>query len=190
MPGDALRGDVTRLLNEIRDGNGTAESELFAIIYGELHRMAVRFMRSERPGHTLQPTALVHEAYLRILGESAPEWQNRAHFLAVGAQAMRRILLDHARKRSAAKRGGDPLRVELAESLVPGGEPGDDIIALEEALLRLEKWDPRLGRIVELRFFAGLTDEEAALVLGVSTRTVQRDWSTAKAWLYSEMTKR
>lgn len=188
MDNDNLRANITNLLNDIREGNKAAEERVFPILYDELHRQAAHFMRSERPDHTLQPTALVHEAYLRIFEGEPPEWQNRAHFMAVAAQAMRRILVDHARQRHAAKRGGPAVRVDLLDSLAVSDD-GHEILALDEALSRLELWDARQSRVVELRFFAGLTDEESALVLGVSTRTVKRDWSTAKAWLYSEMTR-
>lgn len=186
---DETRRSITTLLNDIRQGDKTAEGKVFPILYDELHRHAVRYMRSERADHTLQPTALVHEAYLRIFEGEAPEWQSRAHFMAVAAQVMRRILVDHARQRHAAKRGGAPVRMDLLDSLAISDD-GHEMLALDEALSRLEEWDARQSRVVELRFFAGMTDEESALVLGVSTRTVKRDWSSAKAWLYSEMTKR
>ncbi len=189
MPEDDSRGEVTRLLNQVRMGNAMAEEQLFGVVYAELHRIASRFMRSERPNHTLQPTALVHEAYLRILGPEAPEWQDRAHFLAVAAQAMRRILVDHSRARRAGKRGGDAIRVELIDNLGIGGRNGEDVIAVDSALTKLEAWDARQCRVVELRFFAGMTEEETALILGVSTRTVKRDWNTAKVWLLMEMTR-
>jgi RNA polymerase sigma factor (TIGR02999 family) len=182
-------GDVTRLLNLMRLGDRSAEAELFAIVYGELRRLAARVMKSERADHTLQATALVHEAYLRLVGSGTPEWQNRGHFLAVAAQAMRRVLVDHARHRGAAKRGSTPIRVPLLETLAVCDEDCAYIMALEEAMQRLERCDLRQSRVVELRYFAGMTEEEAASVLGVSSRTVKRDWNTAKAWLYSEMAK-
>jgi RNA polymerase sigma factor (TIGR02999 family) len=182
-------GDITLLLTELQAGNRAAESKLVPLVYDELRRLARRYMRGERAEHTLQPTALVHEAYLRLIGQRDVEWQNRAHFFGVAAQLMRRILVDHARARKAEKRGGSAPKVSLDETLVFTEAKGADLLALDEALTRLTERDPRQGRIVELRFFGGLTEDEAAEVLGVSTRTVKRDWNVARAWLYKELSK-
>jgi RNA polymerase sigma-70 factor, ECF subfamily len=182
-------GDITVLLSELRAGNRSAESKLMPLVYSELRRVARRYMRSERPDHTLEPTALVHEAYLRLVGQREINWQNRAHFFGVAAQLMRRILVDHARARKAEKRGGHEPRLALDEGLAFTEEKSAELLALDEALTRLSQRDPRLGRAVELRFFAGLSEEEAAEVLGISTRTVKRDWQTARAWLYKEIRK-
>jgi RNA polymerase sigma factor (TIGR02999 family) len=159
------------------------------LVYSELLRAARRYMRGERPDHTLQPTALVHEAYLRLVGQREIAWQNRAHFFGVAAQLMRRILVDHARARQAEKRGGDVGMVPLEEAMVFKEEGGPALLALDQALTRLNQFDPRQGRIVELRFFGGLTEEEIAAVLGVSARTIKRDWNVARAWLYNEINK-
>jgi RNA polymerase sigma factor (TIGR02999 family) len=157
------------------------------VVYEELRRLAGHYLRLERPGHTLQPTALLHEAFLRLVGQREVVWQNRAHFFGIAAQMMRRILVDHARRKMAAKRDASAYRVELA---LPEGEAEDrepELLALDEALTQLEELDPRQARIVELRFFGGLTVEETAEVTGVSTRTVKREWRTARAWLRSEL---
>ncbi len=182
-------GDITILLAELRAGDRSAESKLMPLVYYELRRLARRFMRAERPGHTLQPTALVHEAYLRLAGQREITWQNRAHFFGVAAQLMRRILVDHARARQAEKRGGHEQRVSLDEALEYTEGKAGDLVALDGALDRLAERDPRQGRVVELRFFAGLTEKEAAEVLGISVRTVKRDWHVARAWLYKEIKK-
>jgi len=157
------------------------------VVYNELRRLAQRYMRNERPNHTLQPTALVHEAYLRLVGQRAVSWQGRAHFFGVAAQLMRRVLVDHARAQHAEKRGGNESRVELDEALAPSKEKTVELLALDEALNRLAKRDPRQARIVEMRFFGGLSEEETARVLDVSTRTVKRDWTVARAWLYNQV---
>jgi RNA polymerase sigma-70 factor, ECF subfamily len=185
-----LRGEVTRLLKELHAGNRAAEDALFAVVYDELHRLAVGAMNAERRNHTLQPTALVHEVYVRVLGGQVSEFQNRTHFVRVAARAMRRVLVDHARKRLAARRGGNPIQVEIDDIPIAADAHIDDILALEQALSRLEKLDPQQGKVVELRYFAGLTEQETAVALGVSARTVQREYKTAKAWLYGEMTRR
>ncbi|MGO8793159.1 MAG: sigma-70 family RNA polymerase sigma factor [Terriglobia bacterium] len=182
-------GDITLLLTELQVGNRAAESKLVPLVYDELRRLARRYMRGERADHTLQPTALVHEAYLRLLGQRDVQWQNRAHFFGVAAQLMRRILVDHARAHRAEKRGGDEPKVTLDTVFVFTEAKGADLVAVDEALTRLTERDPRQGRIVELRFFGGLTEEEAAEVLGVSTRTVKRDWKVARAWLYKEVVR-
>ena len=182
-------GDITILLSGLRAGDKSAESKLMPLVYSELLRAARRYMRGERPDHTLQPTALVHEAYLRLVGQREIAWQNRAHFFGVAAQLMRRILVDHARARQAEKRGGDVGMVPLEEAMVFKEEGGPALLALDQALTRLNQFDPRQGRIVELRFFGGLTEEEIAAVLGVSARTIKRDWNVARAWLYNEINK-
>jgi RNA polymerase sigma factor (TIGR02999 family) len=177
------QGDVTGLLVAWRNGSSEALDELIPIVYGELRKVARRQLRGERPDHSLQPTALTHEAFLRLLGAQEVGWQNRAHFFAVASQLMRRILVEHARKRQAAKRGGAPTRVTLDEADAPI-EPVDvDIVALHQALLGLRDLDPRQARIVELRYFGGLSMEETAEVLEVSPATVKRDWRVAKLWL-------
>jgi RNA polymerase sigma factor (TIGR02999 family) len=185
----ASSGEITRLLTKLKGGNRQAESELVPLIYAELRRLARGYMRRERPDHTLQPTALVHEAYLRLMEESAVDWQSRAHFFAVAAQLMRRILVDHARAHQAAKRGGRGPKTPLDEGLVFSKEKSGDLLALDEGLARLAELDPRQSRIVELRYFGGLSVEETAQVLSISVRTVKRDWAVARAWLYQEICK-
>jgi len=180
-------GEITRLLAEIKSGNRDAESRLIPLVYNELRRLASHYMRRENPGHTLQATALVHEAYLRLTQQKEVNWQNRAHFYGVAASLMRRILIDHARERLAKKRGGSREKVSLDAAIVVSPYPSAQLLAVEEALQRLAVRDPRQGRIVELRFYGGLTEEEAAEVLAVSVRTVKRDWKVAKAWLYQEI---
>jgi RNA polymerase sigma-70 factor (ECF subfamily) len=180
-------GEITGLLTKLKAGDRQAESELVPLIYGELRRLARGYMRRERPDHTLQATALVHEVYLRLMEEHPVDWQSRAHFFAVAAQLMRRILVDHARAHKAAKRGGDAPKVFLEENLILSEAKSGDMLSLDEALARLAKLDPRQGRIVELRFFGGLSVEETAEVLGISARTVKREWSVARAWLYQEV---
>jgi len=157
------------------------------LVYAELRRVAHNRLRHEQPGQTLQPTALVNEAYVRLVRIKRIKWQNRAHFFAMCARLMRQILVDAARARQFAKRGGGGVRVTLNEALLPSDAPGPDVVALDEALKELEHRDPRKGRVVELRFFAGLDVEETAAALGVSTDTVSRDWKFAKTWLYQEL---
>ena len=161
--------------------------ELFPRLYGELREIAGRLIRREAPGHTLQPTALVHEAWFKFAGEHAPQPVDRAHFLALAARAMRQVLVDHARKRRALKRGGPLPDLTIADDRLGMVMPLDDLISLDDALKRLAIHGERLCRVVELRFFAGLSEEEAAEVLGVTTRTVQRDWAKARAWLHAEL---
>jgi RNA polymerase sigma factor (TIGR02999 family) len=185
----ADRQTITKLLHDLRAGKKEAESQLIEAVYPQLRRMAGRYIRGERAGHTLQATALVHEAYLQLVGQTSKEWENRAHFFAVAAQLMRRILVDYARQRKAAKRDGGRQRVELTESLALSEARLDEIVAIDEALSRLEEWDARQCRVVELRFFSGLTEEEIAEVLGVAPRTVKRDWNVAKAWLHGELNR-
>jgi len=179
--------DVTALLGELTKGNPDAGPKLIPLVYGELRRMAAGYMRRERTGHTLQATALVHEAYLKLLGQHSVDWQNRAHFFGIAAQVMRRILIDHARGHVRDKRGGGREAVPLDEALVFSPERSADFLELDSALERLAELDPRQAKIVELRFFGGLTVEEAAEVLGISPKTVKRDWSVAKAWLHGEL---
>jgi RNA polymerase sigma factor (TIGR02999 family) len=181
-------GTVTLLLTQVRDGNQEAANRLIPLIYKELRQMAGACMRGERPGHTLQATALVNEAYMRMVGGHPVEWQNRAHFFAIAAHTMREVLLDYARRARAAKRGGhDAQRVELDEEFSSAPDKLEEVIAIDEALERLAQIDARQSRIVELRFFAGLNVEEAGEVMGVSPKTIKREWRSAKAWLHREM---
>lgn len=192
LPWSAVAGprpsEVTLLLADVRAGRAGAADRLFPLVYDELRRLAASYLRRERRDHTLQPTALVHEAFLRLVGAEDQRWESRAHFLAVAARAMRRILIDHARGRHAQKRGGKAAKVSLADLDQPAVDRDDYLIALDEALERLGRLDERQARVVELRFFGGLTIEEAAAVLGVSHATVERDWNVAKAWLHREVT--
>jgi RNA polymerase sigma-70 factor (ECF subfamily) len=180
-------GDITHLLLELRAGSPDAMERLMPVVYRELRRLAANYMRQERPGHTLQPTALVHEAYLRLVGQKERNWQNRAHFFAVAAQAMRTVLVDHARANLAGKRGGGQARVELDQALNQAAPEPRTVLALDGALQRLEEIDPRASRVVELRWFVGLGIDEAAHVLGISEKTVRREWTFAKAWLQAEL---
>ncbi len=180
---DSRPGEVTGLLVAWKNGSPEALDQLIPIVYGELRNLARHQLRGERPDHSLQPTALTHEAFLRLFGTRQVSWQNRAHFFAVASQLMRRILVEHARKRGAAKRGGLVTRVALDEANAPAESPDVDVIALHEALSELEKIDPRQSRIVELKYFGGLNNEETAEVLSLSPATVKRDWSVAKLWL-------
>lgn len=180
-------GDITNLLLEWRDGDVAARDQLITLVYEELRRLARQCMRHERVGHTLQTTALVNEAYLRLINSSRVKWQDRAHFFAMAAQLMRRVLVDEARKRGYQKRGGDFTRVEFNEQLLPDKEEDFDLMALDEALKRLEHFSPRKCRVVEMRFFGGLSIDETSAVLGVSTDIVKREWRTAKLWLLREL---
>jgi RNA polymerase sigma factor (TIGR02999 family) len=179
--------DITGLLDDWGRGDPHALDRLVPLVYGELRRVAARQLRREREGHSLQPTALVHEAYLRLVDQRQVHWQSRAHFFAVSAQVMRRILVDHARRRKAAKRGDDVERVSLAQDIAAPASDAISVLALDRALERLETADPGLARIVELRAFGGLTVDEVAHVLKVSPSTAKRDWRTAKAWLVREL---
>lgn len=181
----AEQEEITRLLSRWREGDQGAFEVLFGVLYGELRQLAQSYVSQEKEGHTLQGTALVHEAYLRLIGQSQVEWQDRGHFFAVAARAMRRILVDHARREKAAKRGGGE-KVLLDTGLVIGAG-GPDFEALDEALTRLSEMDPRRTKVVELRFFAGMKEEEIAQHLGISPATVRRDWSVARAWLFREL---
>jgi RNA polymerase sigma factor (TIGR02999 family) len=180
-------GEVTRLLHELKEGHKEAEERLILLVYGELRRIAGAYLRHEAPGHSLQPTALVHEAYLRLTGLNKIDWQNRSHFFAVSATVMRRILVDHARARGARKRGDGWDVVSLNEAILPSSARAPEILALDEALTRLATLDARQAKIVELRFFAGMSEDESADVLGISARTVKRDWRVARAWLFKEL---
>ena len=184
--GRASTDQVCELLRAWSDGDTSALERLTPIVYAELHRLARRYMRGERPGHSLQTTALVNEAYMRLVGYERMQWQNRAHFLAVSAQLMRRILVEHARRHNL-KRGGGVPHVSLEEAAMVGGERASDFVALDDALKTLAQLDPRKARVVEMRFFGGLNVDETADVLKVSPATVMRDWNTAKAWLYREL---
>jgi RNA polymerase sigma-70 factor (ECF subfamily) len=181
------REDVTALLGQLAKGNDTAASKLIPIVYDELHRLAAGYMRRERKDHTLQPTALVHEAYLKLIKQRSVDWQGRAHFFGIAAQIMRRILVDHARGHMRDKRGGGAIPVPLEEAHVFSPEQSSEVVKLDASLERLAKFDPRQSRIVELRFFGGLTVEQTAELLGISAKTVKRDWSMAKAWLHGDM---
>lgn len=191
MTDDAVSGDVTRLLVEWRHGSETALERLLPLVYDQLLRMAARQLRRERPDHTLQPTALVSELYLLLVQQRAATWENRAHFFALAAQLMRRILVDHARSHDAGKRGGGAATISLGERNADvSGRSGVgtvEVLAIDEALNRLAALDGAQARLVELRFFAGLTVEETALVLHRSTRTIKREWRLAKAWLRREL---
>lgn len=177
--------EITRLLGRWREGDHAAFDHLFRVLYGELRQLAQSYVSQEREGHTLQGTALVHEAYLRLLGQSQVDWQDRGHFFAVAARAMRRILVDHARREKALKRGGGE-KVALDTELVIG-VGGPDFEALDAALEKLGQLDPRRTKVVELRFFGGMKEDEIARHLGISPATVRRDWSVARAWLYREL---
>ena len=179
--------EVTQLLLAWSRGDRAALNQLIPLVSTELHRLAHHYMRRERTGHTLQTTALVNEAYVRLVDASRVEWRDRAHFFAVSANLMRRILVDFARKRRYQKRGGGAVMIALDQDDIPSPQPGPDIVALDAALEALAAFDPRAASIVELRFFGGLTVEEAAEVVGVSPRTVKREWAAAKAWLLGEM---
>jgi RNA polymerase sigma-70 factor (ECF subfamily) len=181
------RDDVTALLGQLAKGDDAAASKLIPIVYDELRRLAAGYMRRERPDHTLQPTALVHEAYVKLTEQRVTDWRGRAHFFGIAAQIMRRILIDHARGHLRDKRGGGMIPVPLDEAVVFSPEQSSELVRLDASLERLAKLDPRQSRIVELRFFGGLTVEQTAELLGISAKTVKRDWSMAKAWLHGDM---
>ncbi len=178
------------MLQELRRGDKNALGKLMPLVYNELRRLAGHYMRAERPGHTLQPTAVVHEAYLRLVGQGWQEWQNRAQFMGVAARQMRRILVDYSRQHVAAKRGGTPVKMDL--DLLSGGFDGaksEEVLAVDEAIARLGELDLQQAQIVELRYFGGLSVEETAELLNVSPRTVKRDWAMALAWLRAELSR-
>ena len=185
----ALREDVTQLLAAWGKGDKSALDKLLPLVHAELRRIARRQMSQERDGHTLQATALVNEAYLRLAGQQGYEWQNRAHFFAVCAQVMRHVLIDHARAHARDKRGGGAIHVSLDEAAAFAGQPAEHFLALDDALNFLESVDPQKGKIVELRYFGGLSIDETAEVLNISPRTVRREWQRSKAWLFRLITE-
>ena len=189
MKKSSPRHQITELLAEWRDGNQSALDELYPLVYDELHRLARIYMSRERKDHTLQTTALINEAYVRLVDQKNVNWANRSHFFAISAQIMRRILIDHARRHAYAKRGGGAKQVSLEEvaAIVPG--QGRELVRLDEALKSLAERDPRRSQVVELRYFGGLNNEEIAGVLNVSENTVTRDWNMARAWLYQQLTE-
>lgn len=180
---------VTELLANWGLGDAAAREELIPVVYAELRRLARRYLRRERPDHTLPSAALVHEAYLRLVDQSLPEWQSRAHFFGVAAQLMRQILVDHARHHRAAKRGAGAPRLTLVPGMAIAQKPEVDVVELDDALNQLAQLDPEQSRLVELRFFGGLSIEETAVVMGISPATVKREWATARVWLQREMMK-
>jgi RNA polymerase sigma factor (TIGR02999 family) len=182
--------DVTQILQAVERGDAKAAHELLPLVYNELRRLAAYRMANEAPGHTLQPTALVHEAWLRLVGDEAAKFENRAHFFGAAAEAMRRILVESARRRKCLKHGGGLRRVDADEVELPLPMPGDELLALDEALDRLATVDSRASEVVKLCFFVGLTQEQAAHELGISRATAERLWSFARAWLFQEMKKR
>src|SRR6266403_3043241 len=183
QPGEAAGGEISTLLRAWSDGDQSALERMTPVVYDELHRLARRYMKRERPGHSLQTTALVNEAYMRLVDYERMQWQNRAHFFAISAQLMRRILVERARRHNL-KRGGGVQHVSLEEAAVVGGGRAADLVALDDAMNALARLDARKVQVVEMRFFGGLSVEETAEVLKVSSVTVMRDWSTAQAWLY------
>lgn len=184
----AVAHRATGLLRAWGAGDRAALEQLIPLVHDELRRLARRYMGRERAGHTLQPTALVNEAYLRLIDQRAVTWQNRAHFFGVAAQMMRRILVDHARERQRSKRQGGSIRVALDEEVAVSQPPDSEVLALDRALDELSQLDPRQGQIVELRYFGGLSEQEVAAVLSLSRATISREWQTARAWLYRRMT--
>jgi RNA polymerase sigma factor (TIGR02999 family) len=180
-------GDITLLLEALAHGDREAEAKLIPLVYDELHHLAAGYMRRERPSHTLQPTALVHEVYLKLIQQRDMNWQNRAQFFGLAAQLMRRILVDHARGHLRDKRGGGQQKISLEDELIFSVERSEELLCLDDALSRLQRLNKRQARIVELRFFGGLTNDETAAILGTSPKTVRRDWALAKAWLYMQL---
>lgn len=183
--------NITRMLKDwSSQGNRDALDKLLPFVYDELHRQASRYLRKERGDHTLQTTALIHEAYMKLIDQNEVEWQNRAHFFAIAAQTMRRILVDYARTRKREKRGGDDVKLQLDDAInISAKEKSIDLVALDEALNRLAEFDERQARVVELKYFSGMTEEETAEVLDISPATVRRDWNMAKAWLYGQLSR-
>jgi len=182
-----VREQLTEMLGRIKGGDREAANQLLPLVYDEFRALANHYLQQERRNHTLQPTALVHEAYMKLVDQSRVNWQGKSHFFAVAAQAMRRILVDHARARHRDKRGGGRARVELDEAVALSPQRDEDVLALDEALERLAALDPRQAKVIELRFFGGLSVEEVAEALGVSKRTVEGDWTFARAWLAREL---
>lgn len=187
IPKDRETHNITGLLDRWRLGDAEAGNRLMELVYGELHRIAAREMRRERPGHTLQTTAVLHEVYLRIFRGEPAAWKDRAHFYASAAKQLRRVLLDHARRSHSAKRGGHVVKLSLCEFDVGDLGPDGRLLALNEALAKLEELDPRAAKVVELRFFGGLGEADAAEVLGISVATLKRDWDFAKTWLAAQL---
>jgi RNA polymerase sigma factor (TIGR02999 family) len=178
---------ITALLGELGSGNDSARDELVTLVYPELRRIAGKYLRQERGDHTLRPTGVVHEVYIRLFGADRTTWQNRAHFFAAVAREMRHLLVDYARTRNAKKRVAGNVRISLTDVHVTTDARGEDLVALDEALSRLERIDPRIGRVVELRFFTGLSERETAEALKISISTLKRDWNFAKAWLFDQL---
>jgi RNA polymerase sigma factor (TIGR02999 family) len=181
--------DITSIINAIEQGDAQAASQLLPLVYEELRRLAAQRLAHEKPGQTLQATALVHEAYLRLVGEDgqAQPWDNRGHFFAAAAEAMRRILIENARRKAAVKHGGQARRIELDEAVCMSEEPSEDLLALDEALAELEKHDAQAAQLVKLRYFAGLTHQQAAEMLGITRRAADRLWALARAWLHQRL---
>jgi RNA polymerase sigma factor (TIGR02999 family) len=182
-----VSGEITKLLLKVRQGDSAAQDQLIGLVYDDLRRIAGRCMRGERPGHTLQATALLHEAWIELVHDSSIDWQNRAHFFALAARSMRRILVEYARGRGAVKRGGGGVRIEINDQLLVSEDQLDTILVVDETLQQLLEWDPRQAEIVEMRYFGGLTEDEVAAVLGISSRTVKRDWGMARDWLATRL---
>jgi RNA polymerase sigma factor (TIGR02999 family) len=182
----ADQGEVTLLLKAMQSGDPTASEKLLPLVYNELHRLAASYMRRERPNHTLQPTALINETYLRLTGKTI-NWQNRSHFVGVAANIMRRVLVDHARAHKAGIRGGNLQRVEFEEGIAISKERSTEMLLLDEALNKLEEVNPRQAKVVELRYFGGLSVEEIAAILNVGPRSVERDWASARVWLFERI---
>jgi RNA polymerase sigma factor (TIGR02999 family) len=187
QPWDGPRQSITDLLLQVRQGSPDAMDRLFPLVYGELRRIAHRQLLGERPGHTLGTTGLVHETYLKLVDQTRVQWRDRAHFFALASRAMRQILVDYARRYRAQRRGGGMKRVSLSEAAPVEEKQAELVLAVHEALERLSAMNERLSRVVECRYFAGLTEEETAEALGLSARTVERDWLKAKGWLYQEL---
>lgn len=185
----AAKGEVTRILQRVESGDQNAVSDLLPMVYAELRQLAASYMQRERPDHTLQPTALVHEAYLKLVDQTRVNWKGRGHFFSVAAQQMRRLLVDHYRHHGREKRGGDRVKHPLREEEAVVGNREIDLIALDEALEELAKFDPERARIVELRYFGGLSNREIAAMLGVSQRTIDRGWDLARRWLFVQVHK-
>jgi RNA polymerase sigma factor (TIGR02999 family) len=185
--GSSAHSEVTQLLRQVESGNRSTSDRLFAAVYQQLRNLAGQFFRREPKGNTLQPTALVHEAYMKLVDQKNVDWRGQTHFFAIAAQAMRRILVDHARRRSAAKRGGNRHRIELHDDLVIESNRAEDLLALDNALTKLAKLDPRQAQMIELRFFGGLGVAEVGKVMGISTRSVEREWTMVRAWLRREL---
>ena len=184
---DERTSQAARIVGELLPDDQAAARQLFPVLYGAFHDLARRYLADERPGHTFSPTALVHEAYVKLVNQSRAQWRGRTHFFAVGAQIMRRILVDHARQRQRMKRGGGSIRVELTEQVALSPQRDEDLLAVDEALDKLARLDPRQAMIVELRFYGGMSVADVASVLGVSKRTIESEWTAVRAWLRREL---